>query len=137
MGAGAFLLMFLLKKFTPKVPNVLVAVVLTILISWAIGFQHDTKAPLAAIQSAEVRRMVTDFNATFTAKAEADKRMQEITSRLTAAEKNGDEQGILRAQYDSQVLAAEIAGYLDIELSHAFVGRFNNGRCVLEKPLKH
>ena len=37
-GAAAFLIMFLLKKYYPKLPNVLIAVSVTILISWTIGF---------------------------------------------------------------------------------------------------
>ncbi|MDR0477826.1 MAG: STAS domain-containing protein [Desulfobulbaceae bacterium] len=109
MGAAAFLMMFLLKKFAPKVPNVLVAVVLTTVISWAIGFQHEGKAPLTAIQSEKVRQMVTDFNATFAAKAEADKKVQKATADLAAAEKDGKKQDMLHADYDLKVLAAEIS----------------------------
>ena len=37
-GAAAFLIMFLLKKYYPKLPNVLIAVSVTILTSWMIGF---------------------------------------------------------------------------------------------------
>ena len=110
MGAGAFILMFLLKKFTPKVPNVLVAVALTTVISWAIGFQHDSKAPIAAIQSEKIRQMVTDFNATFAAEDAASKKVQTATAQLAAAEKDGKKEEKLRANYDLQVLAAEISG---------------------------
>jgi sulfate permease, SulP family len=37
-GALAFLIMFLLKRFYPKLPNVLIAVSLAIVTSWMIGF---------------------------------------------------------------------------------------------------
>ncbi|MBF0193530.1 MAG: sulfate permease [Magnetococcales bacterium] len=37
-GFAAFLIMFLLKKYTPKLPNVLIAVSLTITVSWLINF---------------------------------------------------------------------------------------------------
>jgi sulfate permease, SulP family len=37
-GFAAFLIMFLLKKYMPKLPNVLIAVSLTITVSWLIGF---------------------------------------------------------------------------------------------------
>ena len=40
MGMGAFAVMFLMKKYTPKIPGVLVAVVATTLISYMIGFQQ-------------------------------------------------------------------------------------------------
>ena len=54
-GIGSFTLMFVLKKIAPKVPNVLVAVALTTVIAWAIGFQHDTKVDIATIQSDKTR----------------------------------------------------------------------------------
>ena len=39
-GVAAFLIMFLLKKYYPKLPNVLIAVSVTILTSWMIGFSE-------------------------------------------------------------------------------------------------
>ena len=59
IGIGAFILMFALKKLAPKVPNVLVAVALTTVISWAIGFQHDTKADITSIHSDKTKELIT------------------------------------------------------------------------------
>jgi MFS superfamily sulfate permease-like transporter len=109
IGAGAFALMFLLKKFAPKVPNVLVAVVLTTVISWAIGFQHDGKAPLTAIQSEKIRQAVADFNATFAAQTAAEKEIQEATAQFAVAEKNGNEKETLAARYRLALLSVEKA----------------------------
>ena len=39
MGAAAFAMMWALKKYLPKLPGVLVAVVLTTVVSWAVGFE--------------------------------------------------------------------------------------------------
>lgn len=39
MGLTAFLIMWLMKKYLPKLPGVLVAVAVTIIASWAIGFE--------------------------------------------------------------------------------------------------
>jgi hypothetical protein len=47
-----------------------VAVALTTLISWAIGFQHDTKVPLIAISSDKAKELVINFNAALLAKPE-------------------------------------------------------------------
>ncbi|MDP4726068.1 MAG: SulP family inorganic anion transporter, partial [Desulfobacterales bacterium] len=41
MGVFAFAVMYGLKWLSPRIPNVLVAVVITTCISWATGFQHD------------------------------------------------------------------------------------------------
>jgi len=57
MGAFAFGIMYGLKWLSPRIPNVLVAVVITTTISWAMGFQHDQTAGLAAIESAEGRAL--------------------------------------------------------------------------------
>jgi len=109
IGAAAFALMFLLKKFAPRVPNVLVAVVLTTLISWAIGFQHDSKAPIESIQSEKIRQMITDFNATFAEQKAAEKKTQDATAQLAAAEKSGNTKEMLAAKYELAVLAVEKA----------------------------
>ncbi|MBF0381127.1 MAG: sulfate permease [Magnetococcales bacterium] len=37
-GAAAFLIMYLLKRYYPKLPNVLIAVSLAIITSWVVGF---------------------------------------------------------------------------------------------------
>ena len=63
MGVGAIGIMVGLKRFNPRIPNVLVAVFVTTLISWGIGFQHDAKAPVSSIANPEIRMQVDAFNA--------------------------------------------------------------------------
>ncbi len=62
MGIFAIIIMYFLKKINPKVPNVLIAVVLTTLISWLIGFEHNEQTGTSNIQSQEIRETITDFN---------------------------------------------------------------------------
>lgn len=62
MGVGAFAVMYGLKWLNPRIPYVLAAVALTTVVSWATGFQHDQKAPLAFINSPQIRQEVLDFN---------------------------------------------------------------------------
>ncbi len=62
MGAGAFVIMYGLKKINPKIPYVLAAVAVTTLISWATGFQHDLKVPVEAIVDPHIREQVQEFN---------------------------------------------------------------------------
>ncbi|MBC2714796.1 MAG: SulP family inorganic anion transporter [Desulfobacteraceae bacterium] len=62
MGVLAFGIMYGLKRFNPKIPNVLVAVAVTTIISWAIGFQHDNLVDLNAIKAPQVHEMVVGFN---------------------------------------------------------------------------
>jgi MFS superfamily sulfate permease-like transporter len=62
MGTLAFALMFLLKRLNPRIPYVLAAVAVSILASWAMGFQHDVKAPLSAVKSERAAELVGRFN---------------------------------------------------------------------------
>ncbi|MBU4011520.1 MAG: sodium-independent anion transporter, partial [Proteobacteria bacterium] len=48
MGVSAFVIMIGLKRVAPKIPNVLVAVVLATVVSWLIGFNFDTTADVSS-----------------------------------------------------------------------------------------
>jgi SulP family sulfate permease len=62
LGVLAFGIMIVLKKINPRIPNVLVAVAVTTLISWAIGFRNDRIAGLEQIDSDAVREHILEFN---------------------------------------------------------------------------
>ena len=112
-GVGAFTLMFALKKMAPKVPNVLVAVVLTTVIAWATGFQHDTTAAIDTIQSPKAREMITAFNAAMEAKPALEKKQTDVALVLDEARKAHDNMAILNAEHESNRIQLEIR-----EVSH-------------------
>ncbi len=58
----AFSIMYGLKKLNPKIPNVLVAVAVTTIISWATGLENTHKEKLAMIQSPDVKNAIKEFN---------------------------------------------------------------------------
>jgi SulP family sulfate permease len=60
----AFAIMILLKRINPRIPNVLIAAVLTILVSWSLNFTHTCTTELSTIQSNEVKQTLTDYNNT-------------------------------------------------------------------------
>ncbi len=62
IGTLAFAIMFGLKRIDGRIPNVLVAVVVTTLISWAWGFEENYKAPISSIPSPETRKRIRDHN---------------------------------------------------------------------------
>jgi len=62
LGILAFGIMIGLKKLNPKIPYVLVAVAVTTLISWGIGFQNNRVVSLDQIDSREIREQVLEFN---------------------------------------------------------------------------
>lgn len=58
MAVGAFVIMIALKRFVPRAPNVLIAVALTTLISWAIHFEFLQRVPITQIDAEGVQEIV-------------------------------------------------------------------------------
>ena len=64
MGISALAIMWGLRKFVPRLPGVLIAVVLTTVVSWAIGFEHNSKGRAEEIMDAEVKTLANEFSRT-------------------------------------------------------------------------
>ncbi len=62
LGVMAFVIMYGLRRLDKRIPYVLVAVVVTTVISWATGYENNTNVPVAAIASADARKLIQDFN---------------------------------------------------------------------------
>ncbi len=43
------------RRYLPRIPGILVAVVLATLVSWAIDFEHNEKIPLASVENSKVK----------------------------------------------------------------------------------
>jgi sulfate permease, SulP family len=88
LGALAIGIMYGLKRLNPKIPYVLIAVVITTLISWGIGFEHNTKIPIQNIDSKEVQESVVLFNQSVSDSTKAGETRSELTSKLEKARKD-------------------------------------------------
>jgi len=97
MGTAAFAIMFGLKKISPKVPNVLVAVVITTLISWAFGFQHDDRVALSRIESDRAKALITNFNKAVTLMPSLARERTEVSQALDSASAGHDFRAVLDA----------------------------------------
>jgi len=60
MGAAALLIMIVMKRFLPRLPSVLTAVVLTTVVSWMIGFSQQISLPVNQIKDTEVISVLTE-----------------------------------------------------------------------------
>jgi MFS superfamily sulfate permease-like transporter len=58
----AFLIMIILRRINPKIPSVLIAAVVTILVSWYLGFEKTYKAEILMIQSPKIQETVKNYN---------------------------------------------------------------------------
>jgi len=86
----AFAIMAGLKKVNPRIPNVLVAVVVTTIISWAVGFEHDRFVGTAAIESPLAQRMVEGYNLALEEMAATSVERTGVDAEIQAA--NGSEE---------------------------------------------
>ena len=77
MGVSAFAIMWGLKKYAPKLPGVLIAVTITTLVSWGIGFEHNGTGKVEEIVAEEVKILAGEFS-------QNEARIDEINKRLTA-----------------------------------------------------
>lgn len=61
-GVCAVVIMVVLRKINPRIPNVLVAVALTTVVSYFTGFNNDTRIDISAIQAPSLAKQINDFN---------------------------------------------------------------------------
>lgn len=108
MGIGAFAIMYGLKKVTPKIPNVLVAVAITTVISWAIGFEHNVKVDVSKIDSPKAKELITSFNKTLDEISVLGKERTENTKQIKAAQKNNNKIEYLNLKRNEDVLNINI-----------------------------
>jgi len=109
MGASAFGIMYGLKWLSPRIPNVLVAVVITTIISWATGFEHDRFVDIDAIESASVRQLIESFNNATAALPPLSEGRTHFGEALEKARKSHDEIGVLDAEHNVDVVNLNIS----------------------------
>jgi anti-anti-sigma factor len=63
-GVCAVVVMAVLKKINPRIPNVLVAVAIATVISYFTGYNNDARVDISAIHAPSVIEKITEFNDT-------------------------------------------------------------------------
>jgi len=111
MGTFAFVVMYVLKRIAPKIPNVLVAVGLTTIISWAIDFEHNTEVPVSAILSTKATDMIEKFNRTIEAISPLTEKRTRATKTIDDAKRGSDVIKVLEAERDADVITLQIEVY--------------------------
>ncbi|MCS6786243.1 MAG: SulP family inorganic anion transporter [Thiobacillaceae bacterium] len=108
-AAGAGLMMWLLGRWLPKVPAVLLAVVLGTALSAAIGYERMAKLSLDQIADAEVSAMLASFAATNQAVKRLSAEATQRRAALREAETAGAPATTLAAmQAELEVLAVRL-----------------------------
>ena len=77
MGVTAIFIIWSMRRFAPKLPGVLVAVALTTVVSWQIGFERNAGARIEQIAEPEAQALLTEF-------ARTEARIKEISDQIGA-----------------------------------------------------
>ena len=77
MGIVAIVIMWVIRKKAPKLPGVLIAVALTTVVSWQIGFERNAVATLEQIAEPEAQTLLGEF-------ARTEGRIKEINEQIAA-----------------------------------------------------
>ncbi len=124
MGALAFATMYLLRRFSRKAPYVLVAVVLTTVISWSIGFKHDRDADLSAVREPEATTLIHEFNEAVNQIAVLCEERTRLNQQLERLRNTDDVFAQIDAEHNRNVVAEKI-GMLKEE-THVYRSRLRN-----------
>ena len=108
LGVLAFAIMYTLKKVAPRVPNVLVAVAVTTVIAWATGYQHNTTAPLNAVQSPKAHELIRFYNDTLREITRLGEERTTATSKLDGAKASANPIAIVDARHAAEVISLQI-----------------------------
>lgn len=108
LGALAFAIMYALKRLAPRVPNVLVAVAITTVISWASGYQHNAVVPLKAVQSPKALELIQSYNDTLSEISRLGEKRTAATLKLDKAKASGNAIAILDAKHTAEVISLQI-----------------------------
>ena len=117
LGVFAFALMFALKRFCPRVPNVLAAVVLTSLFAWATGFEHNTAIGLQSLAAPQAAEAVATYNAAMQAQTDLAARRTALTAAMEEARTHGEPFAVVDEEHELRRLS------LEMEIAKSKAGR--------------
>jgi len=111
MGASAFALMWFVRKKFPKLPGVLLAVLITTIISYAIHFEKNAGGRIEQIKDAELLALVKQTDEISQRAADLATQAAAKSGELKAAEKSAGKESVTAAAhaYQLEVIHIEAA----------------------------
>ncbi len=113
MAALAFVIMYGLKRLASRIPNVIVAVVITVVLSWALGFEHTSVADISAINSTEMNQAVTRFNRSVNSIARLSEKRSGLIKDLNNSGQTPDALKVLDTKYALERVNVQIQHFKD------------------------
>ena len=108
MGVLAFGIMYGLKWLNPRIPFVLVAVAVTTLASWSIGFQNDRTVGIEAIADPAAVERIAAYNRTVAAMDPLARERTLVNQEIEAAKASHDEIAVLEAAHKAEVISTRL-----------------------------
>ncbi len=103
MGALAIAIMWSIRKFAPRLPGVLIAVVVTTLLSWSIGFERNAAGSPEQIADPELQAVVQQSMGAAKRVDELNAQIGNKSAALKATEKTDGENNIGAVQTEAEL----------------------------------
>ena len=104
-GLGAILLMVGMKRIAPKIPGVLAAVVVTTVVSWAVGFERKADVEIAQIGPPEIAAQIQQLSDLKTQQLQ----LEDDAREREAAIEQADPTEAATLRYEASLLKIEAA----------------------------
>jgi MFS superfamily sulfate permease-like transporter len=111
MAALGFIIMFGLKRIAPRAPYVLVAVVLTTVLSWGLDFKKATVVTVADIEAAPAGRAIGKFNRAIKSVTRLSKKRAALIGDLKANKQAQDSLEALEKKHAMERISLQIEQY--------------------------
>jgi SulP family sulfate permease len=108
IGVLAIAIMWGLRKYAPKMPGVLIAVVVTTLLSWAVGFERNAAGAPEQIADPELLAVVQQSMAAAKRVDDLNTQIAEKSAALKAARKASGEESVQVVQMEAELGLARI-----------------------------
>jgi SulP family sulfate permease len=108
MGALAIAIMWSIRKYAPKLPGVLIAVVVTTLLSWSIGFERNAAGAPEQIADPELQAVVQQSMSAAKRVDELNTQIAGKSAALKASEKKDGEDNIGAVQTQGELALLRI-----------------------------
>ena len=108
LGCFAFAVMFLLKRYAPRVPNVLVAVALTTFFAWATGYEHNAAVDAQSIHDPQAVADMAQYNAAMDAQANLANARTALTTAISEAKDQDERFTAVDGEHELSLIALEL-----------------------------
>jgi MFS superfamily sulfate permease-like transporter len=113
MASLAFAIMYGLKRVSPRIPNVLAAVAVTTVLSFAIGFEQKANVKITDIRSAEANREIANFNLAVTSVMRLSEKRAELIRALKTNGGTQDPFEALDKKYAVEYISVKVEQHKD------------------------